>query len=181
MGTTTTTSKTRTLFTFNCSEMLRMYRLLLVAALLINYASATATTAASVTTAVPADVTTEGAEAECDCSCVQNAIPGTSASGTNSSDPDADGDAEDTEGIDADEYVKNDQEAMAREMHVETTNLTSVKSKKVSTQDDRPSAQAVGYLGIAMLGLTGGIVLAFDFNYVIQIVENVKGFIQTRS
>ena len=47
--------------------------------------------------------------------------------------------------------------------------MTSEVRTKESAKDDRPSAQAVGYLGIAMLGLVGGIIVAMDFSYIIAV------------
>jgi len=50
----------------------------------------------------------------------------------------------------------------------------SAKSRRISAADDRPSAKALGTVGIVMLSVTFGILILFDVDNVIRFIIELK-------
>lgn len=50
----------------------------------------------------------------------------------------------------------------------------SAKSRRISAADDRPSAKAVGTMGIVVLSVTLGILILFDVDNVIRFIIELK-------
>ncbi|XP_005097799.1 uncharacterized protein LOC101855640 [Aplysia californica] len=103
---------------------------------------------------------TQEEEPECVCSCIKAAIPEDKA--------------------EREEFVENEKKKIVKELHVDKKNLSSETRKKSSAVDERPSARSVGYLGIAMLTLSAGIVLVFDLDYVIKGVHSIGTIIKNK-
>lgn len=61
-----------------------------------------------------------------------------------------------------DPVLKAKMEKLAKELKVDTKNTTAHLRSLTSAKDDRPSAQAAGYIGITILSLVFGLLVLFD-------------------
>ena len=68
--------------------------------------------------------------------------------------------------------------SLVTELTVETELLSSTRRKKESAKDDRPSAQFVGYLGIALIATFFISIVALDigalYNDVLTLISNIS-------
>ena len=63
------------------------------------------------------------------------------------------------------------------ELTVDKTNLSTTVRKLTSAKDGRPSAQAVGAVGVVLLVIpAAGIVLPDIYTVILDIIEKVKAF-----
>ena len=70
-------------------------------------------------------------------------------------------------------------EELIRELTVEPSNTSAALRKKISAEDNRPSAVGVGYMGAGLMGFVFGGLFLLDAHVVIegiaQIVKLIKG------
>ncbi|OWF36078.1 uncharacterized protein LOC110444840 [Mizuhopecten yessoensis] len=64
--------------------------------------------------------------------------------------------------LENDPVLKAKMEKLAKEMTVDVRNTSSHMRSLTSATDDRPSAQAAGYVGVTILCLVLGLLLFFD-------------------
>ncbi|RUS87635.1 hypothetical protein EGW08_004620 [Elysia chlorotica] len=63
-------------------------------------------------------------------------------------------------------YKLQTKEKIVRQLHVDTTTLSSTVRRKSSAEDQRPSAQSVGYLGVMLMALCFSFIFALDISNV---------------
>ncbi|XP_046558430.1 uncharacterized protein LOC124267547 [Haliotis rubra] len=62
---------------------------------------------------------------------------------------------------------------LIKELIVKKTTLSSFKRKKTSARDERPSAQAIGNIGIALLAFTGVLILILDADVIARLISGL--------
>ena len=70
-------------------------------------------------------------------------------------------------------------EELVKELTIDTGNTSAALRKKTSAEDNRPSAQGVGYMGAGMMGTVFGGLFLLDVQGMIQgivkIIKAIKG------
>lgn len=65
-------------------------------------------------------------------------------------------------------------EEVVKELTIDKHETSAAKSRRISAADDRPSAKAVGTMGIVVLSVTLGILILFDVDNVIRFIIELK-------
>ncbi|GFS14849.1 sushi, von Willebrand factor type A, EGF and pentraxin domain-containing protein 1 [Elysia marginata] len=63
-------------------------------------------------------------------------------------------------------FKQESKEQIEKELYVDATTLSSTVRRKTSAEDERPSAQSVGYLGVTLMALCFFFILALDITKV---------------
>ncbi|XP_067657211.1 serine-rich adhesin for platelets-like [Haliotis asinina] len=62
---------------------------------------------------------------------------------------------------------------LIKELIVKKTTLSSFKRKKTSAKDERPSAQAIGNIGVVLLAVTGVFILVLDADVIARLISGL--------